>query len=343
MAYIKILSDDLIGKIAAGEVVERPASVVKELVENSIDAGSKEIIIEIASGGRKRIAVIDDGFGMSPSDAKLSIQRHATSKISTADDLNKIKTMGFRGEALPSIAAVSKMTIETNGFKLVISGGTAIEEGDFGCPAGTRIVIDDLFFNTPARKKFLRSDKTEEGHIIDAISRLAMAFPPIRFKFISEGKEKLACLSVDNPEARLSEIFRNSLAESAVPFNETGDGISIHGFLGRPESSRQIAQGVYLFVNKRFVRDRLLNHAVLDGYRSLLPRGSYPFAVVFLEIDPERVDVNVHPTKQEVRFDNSGAVHNFVAMAVRKTMGKPRCSSGMGDDVSEVIARSPST
>jgi DNA mismatch repair protein MutL len=356
MTYIKLLSDDLIGKIAAGEVVERPASVVKELVENSIDAGSKEIIIEIASGGRKRIAVIDDGFGMSSSDAKLSIQRHATSKLFTADDLNTIRTMGFRGEALPSIAAVSKMTIETQlashviapvrrsfggssggiaGFKLVVSGGTVIEEGDFGCPSGTRVVIDDLFFNTPARKKFLRSDKTEEGHIVDTISRLAVAFPQIRFKLISEGKDKLTCLSVNNPEARLSEVFGDSLAASAVPFNENGNGISIHGFLGRPESSRQVAQGVYLFVNKRFVRDRLLSHAVLDGYRSLLPHGSYPFAVVFLEIDPDRVDVNVHPTKQEVRFDNSGAVHNFVAAAVRKTMGQVKTNfqipSPLGD------------
>ncbi len=339
MTMIKILSNDLIGKIAAGEVVERPASVVKELVENAIDADAREIVVDIESGGKRRIIVIDDGCGMTAEDAKLSVLRHATSKISTDTDLENIHTMGFRGEALPSIAAVSKMTIETkspplekggkggfgpsediSGFKLVLSAGEVVESGEFGCADGTRIVIEELFFNTPARKKFLRGDKTEEGHVIDSLSRLAMAFPDIRFKLTSDGKEKLACLLVGDPRTRLLEVFGATLAASAIQFEEKGSGISIHGFLGTPDTAKQVAQGVYLFVNNRFVRDRLLNHAVSDGYRSLLPRGSYPFAVVMLNLDPERVDVNVHPTKQEVRFDNVGAVHGFVANAVRKAV-----------------------
>lgn len=332
MTLVHILSDDLIGKIAAGEVVERPASVVKELVENSIDAGAKEIQVFVECGGKKKIIVMDDGCGMGPEDAKLSILRHATSKIKTPEDLDSIHTLGFRGEALPSISAVSKLTIETSngeisGFKIVVAGGKIVESGDFGSPKGTKILVEDLFYNTPARKKFLKGDKTEEGHIIDTLSRLALSFPNIRFKLTADGKEKLACLSVDDPKARLQEIFSGSLASSASEFEEKGDGIRIYGFLGSPGSAHRIAQGIYVFVNKRFIRDRLLNHAIVDGYRSLLPNGSYPFAIVMLDIDPTRVDVNVHPTKQEVRFDNSGAIHNFVASAVRKNVQKRTLAS----------------
>ncbi len=316
---IQILSDDLIGKIAAGEVVERPASVVKELLENSIDAGANEIIVDIQDGGKKRIIVMDDGCGMSPEDARLSIARHSTSKIRTADDLSNINTMGFRGEALASVAAVSKLTIETNGYKIIMSGGQTVESGEFGCPNGARIVVEDLFFNVPARKKFLKTDKTESGHIIDIVSRLALAFPKIRFKLKIDGKDELQCLSVSDPQARLMEVFGGEVVNRTVPFEVGNDGIRVHGFLSDSVMSGRASQGIYLFVNKRFVRDRLLNHAVMDGYRSLLPSGQYPLAVVFLEIDPTKVDVNVHPTKQEVRFENSGAVHNFVAGAVRKS------------------------
>ena len=330
----------MIGKIAAGEVVERPASVVKELVENAIDAGAKEISVVIEAGGKERIVVIDDGCGMEPDDVKLSVTRHATSKIATVEDLDSIHTMGFRGEALPSIAAVSKMTIETKpvispkggfetiaGTKLVVAGGRVIESGDFGCPAGTKVLVSDLFFNTPARKKFLRGDKTEEGHVGDTVIRLALAFPEIRFKLTTDGRERLSCLSTDDPRTRLLEVFSSAAASTAVSFEEKGNGIRVHGFLGKPDSSRMVAQGVYIFVNRRYVKDRLLNHAVADGYRSLLPHGSYPFAIVMLDVDPTRVDVNVHPTKQEVRFDNSGAVHNFVAAAVRKVVQKRQCLS----------------
>jgi len=298
--------------------------------------------------------VIDDGCGMTREDAKLSILRHATSKISKDDDLNTISTMGFRGEALPSISAVSKMTIETKrpkelgGYKLVVSGGKVVESGDLGCADGTRIVVEDLFFNTPARKKFLRGDKTEEGHVMDTVGRLALAFPEVRFKVTADGKEKLACLSVNDTRARIPEVFSSNLAATAVPFEEVGSGIKIHGFLGSPDSARGVAQGVYLFVNKRYIRDRTLNHAVVDGYRGLLPSGSYPFAIVMLDIDPSRVDVNVHPTKQEVRFDNVGAIHNFVAAAVRKSIQKspdhvPEHIQVAGGRLVEKVVASPSS
>jgi len=329
MKTINVLPDELIGKIAAGEVVERPASVVKELVENSIDSGASEITVFIKDGGRESISVADDGRGMSPDDLKICVLRHATSKISKAEDLFNIGTMGFRGEALPSIAAVSRLAIETkvkdsiSGHKMINVGGKTIEFGEHGCPDGTRVTVEKIFFNTPARLKFLKSPRTEEGHILDAISRLAVAYPEIRFKIDADGKEKLSCLSNNNPRARMLEVFGKNVSERTISFEERAETLSLHGFLGAPENSAIISRGIYLFINRRIVRDRVLNHAVMDGYRSLLSSGSSPFAVIMLDIDPSRVDVNVHPTKQEVRFDNSGAIHNFVAMAVRKAITRP--------------------
>lgn len=328
MSKINLLPEELIGKIAAGEVVERPASIVKELVENSIDSGALEISVDITEGGKGSISVIDDGCGMGAEDMKRSVLRHATSKIISEGDLFNIKTMGFRGEALPSIASVSKFTIESKlkgepvGHKMLAAGSKIVEFGESGCPDGTRVLADDIFFNTPARKKFLKSEKTEEGHVVDVMCRLAIANPEIRFKLKADGKDKLSCLSVNDPSARIMEVFGKKLSELTISFKEGADGLCIHGFLGLPESIGMVSQGVYLFINKRFVRDRVINHAVMNGYRSLAPSGSSPFAVIMLDIDPSKVDVNVHPTKQEVRFENSGAIHGFVEMAVRKNIQK---------------------
>lgn len=325
---IQILSQELIGHIAAGEVIERPASIVKELVENSIDAKALEIKVNIEGGGKEKIIVSDDGCGMMPQDASLCFARHATSKISRLDDLENISTLGFRGEALHSIYSVSKLTLETQsvganeGFYISCAGGRVLETRSHGCPNGTKITISDIFYNTPARKKFLKGEKTEEGHIIDIISRLALAYPDIRFMLTSDGKEKFSCISVGKPKERLIEIFGDGVAVSARPFCEDGAGIKIYGHLGEPLHSTKIVQGIYIFVNGRFVKDKVINHAVQEGYRGLIPSGQYPFTVLHLEIDPARVDVNVHPTKQEVRFENSGAVHNFVAMTVKKALNK---------------------
>ncbi len=344
MQRVRQLSEELIGKIAAGEVVERPASVVKELVENSIDARATEIVVDIASGGKERITVVDDGFGMSEQDARMSLQRHATSKISKEDDLFAIATLGFRGEAMPSIAAVSRLTIETkehgvlDGTRLLVDGGRLLKSETFGCADGTRIIVEDLFFNTPARKKFLRGDKTEEGHVLDVVSKLALSHPDVRFKFRADGREKLSCVSLANRKARLAEVLGIELASMSKEFEEKNDGIRISGFLGNPDAARRVSQGIYIFINGRFIRDRLVTHAITDGYRGLLPTGAYPFAVIFLTIDPARIDVNVHPTKQEVRFENTGAIHGFVAAAVRKSVQRREAVQQGNNPYAKVLA-----
>lgn len=323
---IQILDSSVADKIAAGEVVERPASIVKELVENAIDADAREVSIDISGGGKKSIVVIDDGVGMSPEDLKLSILRHATSKISSADDLFAINTLGFRGEALPSVAAVSRLSIETKlregtsaaGAKITVEGSRVVEFGEVGAPEGTKIEVKDLFFNTPARQKFLKSDPTEFGHIYDTCVRLALGFSDVRLTLRKEGREELRCTTSGDLKGRLFEVFGKDVADQCHYMEEESTGIKISGWIGAPSLARRSASGIYWFVNRRWIRDRRLNHAIFEGYGNLIPRGEFPFVVLFLDIDPTMVDVNVHPTKEEVRFAQGQAVHQFVKYSLRK-------------------------
>ncbi len=326
MGTIKVLPEHVIAKIAAGEVVERPASVVKELLDNAIDAGAKSIEINVAGGGKDSIVVIDDGSGMEASDAKRSIERHATSKISSDEDLFKIRTMGFRGEALSAISAISKMTIETKvagtleGTLVSVEGGALKEVRATGCPAGTKVVVDDLFYNVPARKKFLKSDGVEYGHIADCVSSMALSNSRIRFELSHGGSPKIRCHRTGDPKNRIEDVLGADVKNSIFEFAEKGDGIEINGFIVKSGLDRATAKDIHFFVNGRPVKDRILQHALLSGFETFLPRGSYPVAVLYINIDPELVDVNVHPTKREVRFAKSGMVHDFVASAVKKVV-----------------------
>lgn len=325
MCTIKQLPKNLIEKIAAGEVVERPSSVVKELVENAIDASARSIVVDVVDGGKKRIAVIDDGSGMSPDDLKLCVLRHATSKISDESDLWKIRTMGFRGEALAAIGAVSKLTIESRinkpeiieGAKIDIDGGEVKGPSVAGCPPGTKVVVSDLFFNVPARQKFLRSHAVEYGHIYECVTTLALAHPDIRFEISSNGKRQFISNAGDVKE-RVTAVLGDEIAGRLMDVCEEGGGIEIGGFVA--ESGRSGGKDVHIFLNKRPVRDKVLMHAVSAAFGERLQRGRYPAAALWIDIDPAKVDVNVHPTKREVRFAESGAVHDFVMSAVKKAV-----------------------
>jgi len=334
---IIILPEDLVDKIAAGEVVERPASVVKELVENSIDSGARNISVEIKNGGIKFIRVTDDGSGMDEKNSELAFMRHATSKIKSVDDLYRIKTLGFRGEALPSIASVSLLDMLTrtqeclSGTRIKIEGGVVKDKREAGAPIGTSIIVREIFYNVPARRKFLKSILTETRHIIDLLTRFAIAYPEISFKLISDGRELFDFKAVDSLKQRVGDIFGKNQIEKMVKIQtETGTEtekehkkINIGGFLGKPEIARSNRAELYLFVNRRPITSRSLYHAVQIGYGELLPKGKFPFAIVFIEIDPELVDVNVHPTKSEVRFSDEKGVHDLVYLKIKESLTSP--------------------
>jgi len=330
MNIIRILPDSLISKIAAGEVVARPASAVKELIDNAIDAKATSIEIDIKNGGSKQITIIDNGSGMSFDDALLSISQHATSKISNEHDLENIETMGFRGEALAAIASVSKLEIETKlndpniieGTMLRVEGDVIMEHRATGCPAGTKISISDLFFNTPARKKFLRSDSVELSHIANTVDTMALYYNDINFKLTNNGAKKSFYPKTNNAIDRISDVMGKEIRNSLTEFEDVGENLKIRGFLGKPDIAKANAKSIYLFLNKRPIKDRILQHALLMAYESVLTRGLYPVSVIFLEIANNLVDVNVHPTKNEVRFTNSGMVHDFIAASVRKAISK---------------------
>jgi len=334
---IIILPEDLVDKIAAGEVVERPASVVKELVENSIDSGARNISVEIKNGGIKFIRVTDDGSGMDEKNSELAFQRHATSKIKSVDDLYRIKTLGFRGEALPSIASVSLLDMLTrtqeclSGTRIKIEGGAIKDKREAGAPIGTSIIVREVFYNVPARRKFLKSILTETRHIIDLLTKFAIAYPEISFKLISDEREIFDFKAVDSLKQRVGDIFGKNQIEKMVKIQtETGTEtekehkkINIGGFLGKPEIARSNRAELYLFVNRRPITSRSLYHAVQIGYGELLPKGKFPFAIVFIEIDPELVDVNVHPTKSEVRFSDEKGVHDLVYLKIKESLTSP--------------------
>jgi DNA mismatch repair protein MutL len=361
---IKLLSEQVANQIAAGEVVERPASVVKELVENSLDADAKKITVEIGAGGRSLIRVTDDGFGMSRDDALLSLERHATSKIQRAEDLASIATMGFRGEALPSIASVSRFTLTTRerenaspeGTQIIIAGGKISEVKAAGSATGTSIEVRQLFFNLPARRKFLRTEETEAAHIQHYLTLAALAFPEVAFTFVKDGRniwqlpavkssaatssridalrERLRALLGDekllpvNFSASLEENYKHEETEisfeTALPekseIRDLKSEIRIWGLIGSPGVSRATRDGQFVFVNRRPVENRGVNYALIEGYHNSLMKGRYPVCCLFLEIDPAAVDVNIHPAKREVKFHREFEVRKFVAQAVKETL-----------------------
>ena len=322
MPNVRILPDRVANQIAAGEVIERPAAVVKELVENALDAGATRIEVEFAHGGRSFIRVEDNGPGMARDDALLALERHATSKIAEADDLNRLATFGFRGEALPSIASVSRFTLQTRaagaeaGTEILVNGGRFVHVRDCGRPAGTRIEVAQLFNSVPARRKFLKTDATEAAHIVTGVRLYALAFPAVAFTLIEDGRVVLRSPECADLAGRVGEIFGRQLREQLVPIAAEEPGLRLHGLIGLPGAGRATRHEMITFVNARPVDSRTLNYALIESYHEALPKGRYPLAFVFLEIDPAAVDVNVHPAKREVRFRSEASVRSFVICSV---------------------------
>lgn len=329
MNKIKILPDTLANQIAAGEVVERPASVIKELVENSIDAGAKRIQVDIELGGRRLMRVSDDGSGMLRDDAILAFERHATSKIKTLEDLGAIQTLGFRGEALASIASVAKVELITKtaeqetATRVLIEGGKLIDVKDAARNTGTSLSVRDLFFNTPARRKFMRSEATENYHLISIIQHYALAHPEIAFTLTTNGRESLRVSPAKDLRERAFQIFGANLIESLLKVEGGREFIAkVTGFVSAPRERRTTRDSQYFFINGRFVKDKIITGGLLEGFRAVLPHGVYPVAFLFLEIPLEEIDVNVHPAKTEVRFRRSEAVKEVIAEAIRGALTK---------------------
>lgn len=337
MSKIRVLPDHLSNLIAAGEVVERPASVAKELIENAIDAGATRIVIDVEAGGRRLLKITDDGEGMTRDDAVLAFERHATSKISKAEDLNAIATLGFRGEALASIASVARVELVTHdedataGTRVVIEGGRLRDVKDAAHPRGTTISVRDLFFNTPARRKFLRSEATESYHLTNLVTHYALAHPEIAFTLTNNGRETLRVAPAQDLRERAYQIFgaqfldgllevSNSVSEPTETSFSLPQIAGVRGFVSAPRDRRTSRDAQFLFVNGRFVRDRLIGRALSEGYRSILPHGVYPVALLFIDVPLEEVDVNVHPAKTEVRFRRAAAVADSVREAVRAAL-----------------------
>lgn len=325
---IKILDEMTANKIAAGEVVERPASAVKELVENSIDAGSTRIEIEIQEGGLRLIRVTDNGYGMGKNDARLSLDRHATSKIQTAEDLNRVTTLGFRGEALPSIASVSRFTVITRrasdleGTEIVVEGGQINKISSVGCPAGTTIIVRDLFFNTPARLKYLKTTTTEAGHIADILNRLALAYPHVSFRLTHNGRQLLATTGAGDGRETIASIYGGEVAKQLLTIEGSRDTYRIFGFVAKPAVYRKNRNHETIFVNRRFIHSRLISRAFEDAFQSLLPSGAHPIGVISVELPSSEVDVNVHPTKSEVKFQKERDIFLLVYHAVKDALQK---------------------
>lgn len=339
MSKIKVLSDNLANQIAAGEVVERPASVIKELIENSIDAGSTRIKVEIELGGRRLMRISDDGEGMSRDDSILCFERHATSKITSLDDLGRISTLGFRGEAMASIASVAKVELVTNndenaaGTRVEIEGGRLIDVKDASRARGTTISVRDLFFNTPARRKFMRSEATENYHITAIVTHYALAHPSIAFTLVNSGRETIAASPANDLKERAFQIFGNNIIESLIPVEGGREyAAKVSGFISAPRERRSNTDSQYFFVNQRFVRDKIISDGLREGYRSVLPHGVYPVAFLFIEVPVEEIDVNVHPAKTEVRFRRGDAVKDVVAEAVRQSLAQIGAVSADDED-----------
>ena len=348
MSRIRILPEAVANRIAAGEVVERPASVVKELLENALDAGANAIRVEVESGGKRMIRVIDDGHGMTHDDALLAFERHATSKLKSADDLMSIATLGFRGEAMPTIAAVSRLLLETRdaaeseGVRVEFAAGKLVGVKSAGLPAGTTVSVADLFYSVPARRKFLKSETTELGHIASLVTHYALANPGKQFVLTTPTQQIIDCPPVELLADRIYQLFgkqsldelveiptasaafRAAITEPELEPNEESARISVYGFTSRPEVQRPNRNGIYVFVNRRLVRDRLILHAIHEAYRNILPGNVFPATLLFLEMPYDEVDVNVHPAKIEVRFRRSQFVHDFTRDSIRQVLMNAR-------------------
>jgi DNA mismatch repair protein MutL len=357
MGRIHVLSEHVANKIAAGEVVERPASVVKELIENSLDAGARRIRVQVEAGGKKLVQVVDDGCGMVRDDAMLAFERHATSKLKNPEDLLSIATLGFRGEALPSIASVSRVRLETraqeesSGTIFEIAGGKILKIEEAGLPEGTSIAIRDLFFNTPARKKFLKAESTELSHIASLVTHYALAHPEMHWELHSATNAILIAPPVASQSERIYQVFGNEMLDQLIPLaamqkldriglpkappwlrkdEEEEDApappgeVRLHGFISKPEVQKLNRNSIFIFVNGRLIRDRLVQHALIEAYRNILPPTLFPVVLLFLEVPYTEVDVNVHPSKTEVRFRQQSVIHDFVRDSVRAALSKAR-------------------
>jgi DNA mismatch repair protein MutL len=376
MGRIRVLPDQVANQIAAGEVVDRPASVVKELLENALDAGATHIRVEVEAGGRRLIRITDDGDGMSRDDALLAFERHATSKLRTADDLLSIATLGFRGEALPSIASVARVTLETAigssadgetaGTRLEIAGGKILHVDDVALPRGTTLSVADLFFNTPARRKFLRAESTELAHVTALVTHYALAHPEKHFELLSATHTIVSAPPVTRTAERIYQIFgKDTLAQllpvaAELPLERAGlpepppwkkdpeqparapGTLRLTGFYSKPELQKLNRNSIYIFINKRLIRDRLLLHAITEAYRNVIPPTSFPVVLLFLEMPPEEVDVNVHPAKTEVRFRQQSLIHDFVRDSLRTALVKARPSAGFIAALDSAPTASPS-
>jgi len=324
---IQLLPDSVANQIAAGEVVQRPASAVKELVENAIDAGADKIQLILKDAGKALIQVIDNGCGMSLTDARMSFERHATSKIKKAEDLFAIRTMGFRGEAMASIAAIAQVELKTRrhedelGTCILIEGSEVISQEACSVNTGTSISVKNLFYNTPARRNFLRSNPVEMRHIIDEFQRVALANPQIFFTMHHDGQE-VYHLPVSMLKQRIVHLFGNNYNQRLVPVEEDTSIIKLHGFVGKPEFARKTRGEQFFFVNNRFIRDAYLNHAVLTAFYEVLPDDSYPLYVLFIDIDPAKIDINVHPTKTEIKYQDEKSIYAIIRSAVKRSLGR---------------------
>jgi DNA mismatch repair protein MutL len=332
---IVVLSTEISNKIAAGEVVERPASIVKELVENSIDAGATDIRVELEKGGCQSIKVIDNGSGIEREDVALVFERHATSKIHKFDDIFTVVSFGFRGEAMPSIASIAKVELLTRrkddleGTTATLEAGKIKEIAPAGCPAGTQISVTGIFANVPARRKFLKTEATEQGACLDAITRLALAHPEISVKVIVNGRDAFTAPQVRDATERIAMVMGEDFSHHCIAtINAQKESLMLKGFISRPEFTKSNSKSVYLFVNKRFVRDNSVTHAVLSAYRQVIEPRRYPAAVLFLDLPPEDVDVNVHPAKMEVRFKDSHGVYDLVSKTIAQSLAGAETSKG---------------
>ena len=344
---IQLLPGDVISRIAAGEVIERPAAVVKELLDNSLDAGSSKITIEIQDGGLTLIRVLDDGEGMSAADASLAFHRHATSKVRSDGDLSTVRSMGFRGEALPSIASVSKTTLVTFdgtgevGTRLSLSGGEIQVQEETVFPQGTSVEVRDLFFNTPARKKFLKTPVTEFSHISHAVQQASLAWPDIQFHLRHNGNDVFRFPAVSNQRDRVLQVYQQRFLDQCLDIQGTGPGFSFSGIIVNPLQARTGRTPQDIFINRRPVKNGTISHAMYEGYDSFLPKGRHPRFVLFFEMDPAQVDVNVHPTKREVRFLNQEPIHREVRRAVRIVLGSPPESQSASAALAGVSVNDP--
>lgn len=324
---IQLLPDHIANQIAAGEVIQRPASAVKELLENATDAGATQIQLIVSEGGKSLIQVIDNGKGMSETDARMAFERHATSKIRQIDDLFRINTMGFRGEALASIAAVAQVELKTRreedelGTRLEIENSKIILQEPCACSVGTQISMKNLFFSVPARRNFLKNNAVEMRHIIDEFIRVALAFPGVVFSLTSNGQEVFH-LEPGNHKQRIIQLLGNSYQTKLVTVNEETDYLNIHGLIGKPETARKTRGDQYFFVNNRFIKSAYLNHAVNAAFDNLLPKDSFPTYILYIDLDPAQVDINVHPTKQEIKFEDEKIIYAFVQAAVKHALAQ---------------------